>query len=168
MRATFGYVTERRKPDPAIKIAEQLSADFGTSIQPGRWLVDYFPICKSLFIDTTLKIYYSSCIVRYVPSWVPGGDFKRVAQVFRKTLEESLDRPLAFVKMQMEAGVAEPSLVTNIFDSLGGDPTAEEEDTIKWNAAAFYGAGADTVSNIFLSFADTGWRLIIESLSLFH
>ncbi|PAV17544.1 cytochrome P450 [Pyrrhoderma noxium] len=134
MRATFGYVTERRKPDPAIKIAEQLSADFGTSIQPGRWLVDYFPI------------------LRYVPSWVPGGDFKRVAQVFRKTLEESLDRPLAFVKMQMEAGVAEPSLVTNIFDSLGGDPTAEEEDTIKWNAAAFYGAGADTSVSLISSF----------------
>ena len=115
-----------------------------------------------------LRMYFSSCVVRYVPSWVPGANFKRIAQVFRLTLKEALEWPVAFVRMQMEAGVAEPSLVTNIFDSLGGDPTAEEEDTIKWNAAAFYGAGADTVNNIFLSFADTGWRLIIESLSLFH
>ena len=44
MKITFGYITERRKPDPAIKLAEQVSSDFGNSIQPGRWLVDYFPI----------------------------------------------------------------------------------------------------------------------------
>ena len=108
-----------------------------------------------------LRMYFSSCVVRYVPSWVPGANFKRIAQVFRITLKEALERPVAFVRMQMEAGVAEPSLVTAIFDSLGGEPTPEEENTVKWTAGAFYGAGADTVNNIIPSFVDTRWGLII-------
>ena len=47
MKMTYGYIAERKDTDPAIKLVEELLYQFSISIQPGRWFVDYLPVCKS-------------------------------------------------------------------------------------------------------------------------
>jgi hypothetical protein len=40
-------------------------------------------------------------LVKYVPSWFPGADFKRIAQEYRATIDEFIDLPWAWVKDQV-------------------------------------------------------------------
>jgi hypothetical protein len=40
-------------------------------------------------------------LVRYVPSWFPGAEFKRVAKRYRAKLERFINEPHEWVKSQM-------------------------------------------------------------------
>ena len=147
LRMTYGYIAERKEIDPAIKLVEELLYQFAISIQPGRWFVDYLPTCKLYLIPLTLSCRSENLSVKYLPRWVPGSNFKKVAKEYRKTLIESLERPFTFAKTQVASGNVRPSLVSTLLGDLGREPSREDENTIKWTAVAFYGAGADTVSN---------------------
>lgn len=83
--------------------------------------------------------------VKYIPEWVPGAGFKKIAREYRKILIESAERPYAFARMQLASGNARPSLVTTFLES---EPSPDEERIMKRTALAVYGAGADTVSKI--------------------
>ena len=39
--------------------------------------------------------------MKHVPKWMPGAEFKRVAERFRKTNDEQLLRPYEFVLKEM-------------------------------------------------------------------
>ncbi|KAJ7627128.1 cytochrome P450 [Roridomyces roridus] len=67
--------------DPYIALGEELMA----SALLGRFLVDFFPILK------------------YLPDWVPGAGFKRVAKEGRKTMEAALNVPFEEVERQLRA-----------------------------------------------------------------
>jgi hypothetical protein len=49
----------------------------------GIWPVDVFPSLK------------------YLPSWMPGAGFKKKARVWKKKMEDFVDRPYEYVKNSM-------------------------------------------------------------------
>jgi hypothetical protein len=53
---------------------------------PFRWLVDVVPM------------------LRYVPAWVPGAEFQRVAQAARSCWQVMLDMPFSHVQASMVGG----------------------------------------------------------------
>ena len=80
----FGYnVAEDQSEDPLVKIVEKAVRGFARASEPGAFLVDSIPILK------------------YVPSWLPGAEFKREAASMRRDLGELYDVPYEFVKHEM-------------------------------------------------------------------
>ena len=62
---------------------ENLMQKFGRHLTPGAFLVDIFPV------------------LQYVPSWVPGARFKKLAQKWREELLETVNAPYQFAKQRL-------------------------------------------------------------------
>ncbi|KAK0436547.1 cytochrome P450 [Armillaria borealis] len=75
-------------------------------------------------------------ILRHIPDWFRGADFKQIAKEWRATIYLMVDRTHGYA-----AGNAPVSFTSKLLED---EPSAEEEADIKWLAATFYGAGADT------------------------
>lgn len=58
---------------------------------------------------------------------------------------EFTEKPMQFVRKQMEMCHHDPSFVSSLYEKAGDKITDEEEAIIKWSAASLYAAGADTV-----------------------
>lgn len=83
--------------------------------------------------------------MRYLPNWLPGTAFKRVAARMRKTLDDLAEMPMELVRHDMARGTAKPSFVSKQYNDEMNE--LEKHDT-KWTAASLYAAGADTVGLI--------------------
>lgn len=94
--------------------------------------------------------------LRYLPSWLPGMQFKTTAEEWRKINDQVGDVPYHFTQEQMKKGENRSSYVSKkILEETGHgtreiDPDVEE--VIKWSAAIIYGGGADTTSAIIRAF----------------
>ena len=75
--------TMKDNNDPLIGFAASVLRLLSVAVQPGRWLVDFFPWMK------------------YIPSWVPGAGFKRWATHVRKLRTELTDKPFNDSKFAM-------------------------------------------------------------------
>ncbi|KLO04415.1 cytochrome P450 [Schizopora paradoxa] len=132
LKLSHGYTVEPEKSDPLVKLGDDALHDFSVSAQAGTWFVDILPF------------------LQYVPEWLPGAGFKRIAKKIRANGDEMADKPLAFVKMQMITGQYYPSLASDLIEE--GTHTADNEHNIKWSSAAVYGGGADTTVSAKYSF----------------
>ncbi|KAK7692050.1 hypothetical protein QCA50_005455 [Cerrena zonata] len=131
MKITYGYsVTEGK--DPYVDIVDKAMENFSVTTTPGAFLVDVLPI------------------LRYVPSWVPGAKFQKLATEWRAETMAMAETPFAMVKQQMREGTALPSYTKNLLETETLTP--EKEDNIKWSAASMYGGGADTTVSAIYSF----------------
>ena len=61
-------------------------------------------------------VFSRDCIVRHVPDWMPGTGFKKTAKRWKRTLTELAEKPHAFVKKQMAAGIAPPSYTSLLLE----------------------------------------------------
>ncbi|KAJ7496460.1 cytochrome P450 [Mycena latifolia] len=112
-----------------IDLAEEAMHGLSTASLPGRFLVDTFPALK------------------YVPSWVPGADFKRQAKDWHKATRGLLELPFAQAKREIALGIAPPSFTSLSLAALEESKDKEnggQEALIKATAANMYSAGADT------------------------
>ncbi|KAF8183898.1 cytochrome P450 [Mycena galopus ATCC 62051] len=120
--------------DDYVKLADQAMAGVGLSANFGTFLVDYIPLLK------------------YVPAWFPGAQFKRDGLRWRKLGFEMWNRPFEMVKSRLAEGSAEPCLATaeleDLFQQMSPDP--EIETLIKDVSATAYAAGSDTVRSFFI------------------
>ncbi|KAJ7483530.1 cytochrome P450 [Mycena latifolia] len=111
-----------------IDLAEEALHGLATASLPGRFFVDTFPMLK------------------YVPSWVPGADFKRQAKQWHKATRGLLEKPFAQAKRDIALGIAPRSLtsvsIAALDDSKNG--TGDQEALVKATAATMYSGGADT------------------------
>ena len=87
--------------DEIVALAERTSKGLALAGAFGSYLVDYFPIrmfCqrKSTSFSTSLPQ------VKYVPLWVPGATFQKIAFEIRTASRELLDRPFREVRLRME------------------------------------------------------------------
>ena len=69
--------------------------------------------------------------------------FKRTAALWRRSLTELVEKPFAFVKQQMAAGVNVPSYASALLEQE--NLSADEEDIIKWTSQSLYAGGSETV-----------------------
>jgi len=118
--------------DPLVELADRVTEQFAVSTAPGGFMVDIIPL------------------LRYVPAWFPGADFKRKAAVWGATLNELIEVPHNFVKQQMAAGTHRPSFTSSLLEDK--QLTEEEETDIKWSSGSLYSGGADTTVSSIYSF----------------
>ncbi|KZP21003.1 cytochrome P450 [Athelia psychrophila] len=132
LRITYGYeLQDNNGRDPLVDHADKTVSQFSASTLPGAWLVDVLPI------------------LRHVPEWIPGANFKKLAREWKASLQELADRPYNFTKQQMAKGVAPPSFVSYLLENEAS-ATADELHNMKWAAGSLYSGGADTtVSAIY-------------------
>ncbi|TFK41710.1 cytochrome P450 [Crucibulum laeve] len=133
MKVAFGYtVTE---DDHFIKVAEEAAKVSGWATAPGRWLVDYIPT------------------MRFIPSWVPGADWKRQGEAWRARLRHLSHVPHQWVKDQMASGTYIDSFTSRLLRPDGHQfVNAEQEDIIKWCAGGLYAGAGDTTVSALISF----------------
>ncbi|KAF5963181.1 oxidoreductase [Fusarium bulbicola] len=124
LKIAYGYTAEPFKEDSLISMVDQAMDDVAAAGVPGAFLVDILPI------------------LRYVPDWVPGASFKRLAKKWSSELDDLSEKPYAFVKHQHALGKQDNSFVSRLLEVA--DSTEEARFTIKWSAMSLYAAGAET------------------------
>lgn len=89
--------------------------------------------------------------VRYVPKWLPGAGWKRLAKRRATELMETVETGYKFVEDQMTAGKTNASYLSRAIESSGGTP--EDLHNNKWTAASLFSGGADRVGPKLSSFS---------------
>lgn len=109
MKVAYGY-TVRDKDDDFISVAEESSRISALCLAPGRWLVDYYPICMShSSVDPTIALLlllwgiYMTCHANrcFAVRFLPFAGFKRQALEWKKRLEYLSEVPHQWVKAQI-------------------------------------------------------------------
>ncbi|KAL6698552.1 cytochrome P450 [Trichoderma pleuroticola] len=137
LKVTYGYSVELYKPDPLVKLIEQVTTETSESLTPLRWAVDTFPALQR------------------VPDWFPGTGFKRIARRYKVNAEAAASIPLDFVKQQMAMGTHQESFCSKLIDTYkNGDkePGQNIEEAIKWTSAVLFSGGADTTVATIMAF----------------
>ncbi|KAF9239426.1 cytochrome P450 [Melanogaster broomeanus] len=89
-------------------------------------------------------------LLKYIPSWLPGAGFRRIAKKYAATMEHFTEAPYAFVKQEMESGTHSQSFVSR---HLAQNPNESEEELIKWAANVMYqGSRPFTLSHTYAFF----------------
>jgi len=133
----FVYGHRVSGPDDEFLIkAREVLVIFERVLRPGAFLVDMIPWLK------------------YVPEWVPGASFQRLARQWRKAGDDLRQKHLNKVQQDMVAGTAQPCYVADLIsqpDKLGMG-FDEVVDLVKYSAGTLYGAGTDTTVVTISSF----------------
>ncbi|KAJ7159322.1 cytochrome P450 [Mycena crocata] len=98
------------------------------SIQPGAYLVDFIPWLK------------------HIPAWVPFLGIHATAAAGRAQVSLTVNGPFDYVKEQMEAGTAKPSLVAHLLSDRSDVEGLDFEHVVKWTAGTMYGSGTESMS----------------------
>ncbi|GJJ08158.1 hypothetical protein Clacol_002366 [Clathrus columnatus] len=115
--------------DQYLDLSEQVSGNFVRAVRPGEFLVESFPILK------------------YVPLWFPGANFRRWAKMAHDKMQDAWNIPFRDVKEQMAKGNVPPSFVANSLVELGrSDESDFEVGAVKSVAGGIFAAGADTTT----------------------
>lgn len=136
----IGYgIKVQEKDDPYVQLAEEALRCAAACARAGAYLVDVFPIMK------------------YIPAWFPGADFKRQAERWRVFVIGMRDRPYADHKTRAAAGDVPDCLATALLETLHRfddnikDAPFNDED-IKCTLGTMYSAAADTTVSTLQSF----------------
>ncbi|KAF5352416.1 hypothetical protein D9756_006291 [Leucocoprinus leucothites] len=133
MKVAYGYNIDDLN-DTFVSVAEETMKITDKTMANGSWLVDYYPIA------------------RYIPSFLPGGEFKRLGKVWRERLRYLSDVPHQWVKQQMASGSYTESFTSEFLSQEGGVIDEEKEDIIRWCAGGLYVGASDTTVSAVTSF----------------
>ncbi|KAJ6559613.1 cytochrome P450 [Mycena capillaripes] len=120
--------------DPYVALAEEAVESAAGAAVPGRFLVDFIPVLK------------------YVPAWFPGADFKRIAREGRFLSQAVREIPFAEAKRRMGSRDAKPCFTANALRELESEDNYYQESTVQNVAAMMYVAGADTTTAALCTF----------------
>ncbi|KAI0753238.1 cytochrome P450 [Daedaleopsis nitida] len=137
IRVGYGIDVDKSDVD-YLGIAEEAMNKFNLTFLPGKFLVDSFPS------------------MRHIPSFLPGGGFKRWAARWYPTVRRMRDVPWDAAVNAARKGDCLPSMATGLLERLShlDDPVAvaEEEEYSKNAIASAYAGGADTTLSTLQSF----------------
>ncbi|KAK6971828.1 cytochrome P450 [Favolaschia claudopus] len=121
--------------DPFVRIAQQAQLAMVSAARPGAYLVDLFPVLK------------------YIPEWLPGASFQKVAREGRELSKKLQTEPFAWAISQFRKGEAKPSFFKALMDSERRTEQDSEHDTdIRAVTAVMYATAADTIFSSVLTF----------------
>lgn len=104
---SYDYTTDPSGSDPLVKLADEVMSDIlSKTCVFGNWTVDVVPFCASTSPSTSIKTHFINflsfdSLVRHLPEWLPGMEFKRKGREWAKTVASLSDRPYTFVQHQM-------------------------------------------------------------------
>ena len=119
MKVAYGIDVEE-SDDPYIMVAQEAIKGIKEAGTPGTFWVDLFPMLK------------------YVPSWFPGGGFQRKAAYWREINKSMTEDPFRYVKELQKNGSAVPSMAASLIDHLPNedDPQRPSEERLAQDVAA--------------------------------
>ncbi|KAH9911170.1 cytochrome P450 [Fomitopsis serialis] len=92
-------------------------------------------------------------LLKYVPAWMPGADFKRKAMYARELVWRANHLPYNMVRKAVTSGSARPSFVSELIEKAEkAGRLAEDEDYIRYAAGVLYSAGTDTTKTVLRTF----------------
>lgn len=50
LKIAYGYTVDTTKPDPLVILTDEVIQLGGQALQPGKWLIDFFPPGKSMVV----------------------------------------------------------------------------------------------------------------------
>lgn len=134
MNMAYG-IRSSKAQDEYIEIAREAISYLAKAAAPGSYLVDVLPILK------------------YLPSWMPGVQFKKDAEVWKQMGTNMATLPYEHTKRDIAAGTAHSSFVQTLIE--GQELTPTQDELIKYTAGTLFLAAADTtvssVSSFFLA-----------------
>ncbi|KZT34820.1 cytochrome P450 [Sistotremastrum suecicum HHB10207 ss-3] len=131
LKTIYGYTVESDDDYLVTRIEDWMKV-YNSTMHPGTWLVDSYPILK------------------YYPSWLPGGGFQTFMSKRRASTEEVRNLPFEWAKSEIKSGKSYPSFVLNQMSRENIIP--EHEEIVKNVAGTMYMAGVDTVVSTMLIF----------------
>ncbi|KAI0069255.1 cytochrome P450 [Artomyces pyxidatus] len=129
LKLTYGYDVKDHD-DPVLTNTYPATTQFSLVTIPGAYLVDLLPS------------------LRYLPSWLPGMQWKRSVADYAEKSQTLANVPFTFAKQHLISGFAKPSFVTLSLPSGIGD----EEANLKWAAASIHVGGSSTPVSAITSF----------------
>ncbi|KAJ3575312.1 hypothetical protein NP233_g1183 [Leucocoprinus birnbaumii] len=111
-----------------LRLVDQVSEHGSQAAVPGRWWVNSYPILK------------------YYPSWAPGGEFQRWARHARKAFNEFTFTPFNRVKQELlfSPGTVPFSFVQKNLARAVEEGEFNTENVVAGTAASLYSAAVDT------------------------
>ncbi|KAH8696212.1 cytochrome P450 [Talaromyces proteolyticus] len=125
LRILYGYIAEPFTDDPLIDLVEKAMDIFAHATVPGAFVVDLIPFLK------------------FVPEWVPGMGFKKLAKKWRPLMTDMNIKPYAFVKHQINQGADETSFTARLIKA--GETSPDVISINQWSASALFGGAGDTI-----------------------
>ncbi|KAJ3563540.1 hypothetical protein NP233_g8878 [Leucocoprinus birnbaumii] len=116
----------KRFDDPWIKLAEEALSTTTEAAVVGRFLVDVIPALK------------------YIPEWIPGAGFQKVAKEGRRTLNSFFDELYAAAVQDIVDGVAQPSFVSLALEENNETKLQDLKEVICETAGIFFAGGSET------------------------
>ncbi|KAL5638401.1 hypothetical protein ACGC1H_005175 [Rhizoctonia solani] len=135
LSSVYGYTVDDTH-DPLVRDNATIVKNFGVAGIPGNFMVNFIPLLK------------------YVPEWFPGAQWKRNIVEWRRLKERVINEPYEWAKSQIASGFAAPSIIqTHLASVVGASDIklADEEENLKLVGASLFGAAADTASNWSIS-----------------
>ncbi|EIM84242.1 cytochrome P450 [Stereum hirsutum FP-91666 SS1] len=111
-----------------VKLSKETHEFIQHAVIPGSFLVDFIPL------------------LRYVPAWVPGAGFKRLARLAKSKGQEMVDGAFSEVKAALSQGQENYSLARTLLEdeSQRQQSVSDYEYTVKWAVGSLYGAGTES------------------------
>nr|BED43030.1 cytochrome P450 monooxygenase [Trametes versicolor] len=136
MRVSYG-IEVAEENDPYVAAVEEGVATFNEAFVPGAFLVETFPS------------------LRHIPSWFPGGGFKRTAAKWKEIAHNMRDAPFKKTLEAIKKGTAEPSIASTLMEFAERKEGEEYEHgkiIARDVSALAYAAGADTTISTVQTF----------------
>ncbi|KAJ3730167.1 cytochrome P450, partial [Lentinula raphanica] len=139
MDATYGMNSE--EAEACLPVVRGATEGIFKAGSPGAFLVDQIPI------------------LRYIPEWFPGAEFKTKAKLWAELREKMANIPFGLTKEQIAMGVATPSLTSIALEQIDQQQDiGEQEELVKTAAVAAYAGGSDTTVSALHSFI---WAMLL-------
>ncbi len=84
-----------------IKLAKTVMHQTGEAFQPGRWAVNFLPVCRFISLSLSMNCRTHPVPVKWVPAWFPGAGFQRWAQESRRLFLEVTRQPFYHLKNEI-------------------------------------------------------------------
>ncbi|KAG9218407.1 hypothetical protein CCMSSC00406_0007992 [Pleurotus cornucopiae] len=119
--------------DPNISLVDEAVDVINRAAIPGEYLVEFLPF------------------LQWVPDWMPGAGWKRMAKEWKKITDEMLEKTYMRARESTAQGDAKPSFMSYCLEKMDlAKNTEEQEQVIKETTATLYAGGADTtVSGLY-------------------
>ncbi|SJL18346.1 related to cytochrome P450 CYP2 subfamily [Armillaria ostoyae] len=125
MKTVYGYDVDP-KGDRFVELVDRAQESVLAVGNVGAFLVDYIPSLK------------------YVPGWMPGAKFLRLARAWRKDVEEMAEEPFKYTTESVVKGFAPPSYVSENLTKIGTSGNVTHLEIVRNTAAVAFSAGAGT------------------------
>ncbi|VDB94056.1 unnamed protein product [Peniophora sp. CBMAI 1063] len=132
MAIAYGY-PDATSTDTHVEVANRAQASAIDALRAGNiWLVDIFPV------------------LRYIPDWFPGANFKRVARKGRELVEDMRSGTLEWSLKHYQDGKMQTSFFTKLMEMHEGGSIGL--DIVRDSCATFHPVATDTTTAAIMIF----------------